>query len=57
MKINTDEILTNDSHLIQSFANLDGLKIVYAISHKDDEIIQLSVVSSNPNFQNFEVQD
>ena len=24
--INTDEILTNDSHLIQSFANLDGLK-------------------------------
>ena len=37
-------------------ANLDGLKIVYAISHKDDEIIQLSVVSSNPNFQNFEVR-
>ena len=26
MKINTDEILTNDNHLIQSFANLDGLK-------------------------------
>ena len=37
-------------------ANLDGLKIIYAISHKDDEIIQLSVVSSNPNFQNFEVR-
>ena len=37
-------------------ANLDGLKIAYAISHKDDEIIQLSVVSSNPNFQNFEVR-
>ena len=37
-------------------ANLDGLKIVYAISHKEDEIIQLSVVSSNPNFQNFEVR-
>jgi adenosylmethionine-8-amino-7-oxononanoate aminotransferase len=25
-KLNTDEILTKDSHLIQSFANLDGLK-------------------------------
>ena len=37
-------------------ANLDGLKIVYAISHKDDEKIFLSVVSSNPNFQNFEVR-
>ena len=37
-------------------ANLDGLKIVYAISHKNNEKIQLSVVSSNPNFQNFEVR-
>jgi len=26
MSTRTDEILTNDSHLIQSFANLDGLK-------------------------------
>ena len=26
MSTSTDEILTNDSHLIQSFANLDGLK-------------------------------
>ena len=37
-------------------ANLDGLKIVYAISHKDNEKTLLSVVSSNPNFQNFEVR-
>ena len=36
--------------------NLDGLKIVYAISHKDNEKTLLSVVSSNPNFQNFEVR-
>ena len=37
-------------------ANLDGLKIVYAISHKNKEKIQLSVESSNPNYQNFEVR-
>ncbi len=37
-------------------ANLDGLKIVYAISHKNNEKIQLSVESSNPNYQNFEVR-
>ena len=37
-------------------ANLDGLKIIYAISYKDNEKIQLSVESSNPNFQNFEVR-
>mgnify|MGYP001421503140 FL=1 len=37
-------------------ANLDGLKIIYAISYKDNEKIQLSVESSNPNYQNFEVR-
>ena len=37
-------------------SNLDGLKIIYAISYKDNEKIQLSVESSNPNFQNFEVR-
>ena len=37
-------------------ANLDGLKIIYAISYKDKEKTQLSVESSNPNFQNFEVR-
>lgn len=37
-------------------ANLDGLKIVYGISHKNNEKILLSVESSNPNFQNFEVR-
>ena len=37
-------------------ANLDGLKIVYGISHKSNEKVLLSVESSNPNFQNFEVR-
>ena len=37
-------------------ANLDGLKIVYAISHKNNEKTLLSVESSNPNYQNFEVR-
>ena len=37
-------------------ANLDGLKIIYAITNKRMKKIQLSVVSSNPNFQNFEVR-
>ena len=37
-------------------ANLDWLKIIYAISNKGMKKIQLSVVSSNPNFQNFEVR-
>ena len=37
-------------------ANLDGLKIVYGISHKNNEKVLLSVESSNPNFQNFEVR-
>ena len=37
-------------------ANLDGLKIIYAISYKNNEKTQLSVESSNPNFQNFEVR-
>ena len=37
-------------------AYLDGLKIVYGISHKNNEKVLLSVESSNPNFQNFEVR-
>ena len=37
-------------------ANLDGLKIIYAISYKDMQKTQLSVESSNPNFQNFELR-
>jgi len=37
-------------------ANLDGLKIAYAISYKDKPKIALNVISSNPNFQNFEVR-
>ena len=37
-------------------SNLDGLKIIYAISYKGMKKIQLSVESSNPNFQNFEVR-
>ena len=37
-------------------ANLYCLKIIYAISYKDKEKTQLSVESSNPNFQNFEVR-
>jgi len=37
-------------------ANLDGLKIVYGISHKNNKKVLLSVESSNPNFQNFEVR-
>ena len=37
-------------------ANLDGLKIIYAISYENNEKTQLSVESSNPNFQNFEVR-
>ena len=37
-------------------ANLDGLKIIYAISYKNNEKTLLNVESSNPNFQNFEVR-
>ena len=37
-------------------ANLDGLKIIYAISYKKDKKVFLSVESSNPNYQNFEVR-
>ena len=37
-------------------ANLHGLKIIYAISYKNNEKTLLSVESSNPNFQNFEVR-
>ena len=38
------------------FANLDGLKIIYATSYKNNEKTLLNVESSNPNFQNFEVR-
>ena len=37
-------------------ANLDGLKIIYAVSYKKNEKVFLSVESSNPNYQNFEVR-
>ena len=37
-------------------ADLDGLKIIYAISHMQNEKKILNVESSNPNFQNFEVR-
>ena len=37
-------------------ANIDGLKIVYAIGYKNNEKTLLSVESSNPNYQNFEVR-
>ena len=37
-------------------ANIDGLKIVYAIGYKTNEKTLLSVDSSNPNYQNFEVR-
>ena len=37
-------------------ANIDGLKIVYAIGYKTNEKTLLSVESSNPNYQNFEVR-
>lgn len=37
-------------------ANLDGLKIIYAISYKNNQKTLLNVETSNPNFQNFEVR-
>jgi len=37
-------------------ANCDGLKIVYAVSYQGQDKVQLSVESSNPNYQNFEVR-
>ena len=36
--------------------NLDGLKIIYAISNKGIIKTQLNIESSSPNFQNFEVR-
>ena len=36
--------------------NVDSSINCYAISYKDKEKTQLSVESSNPNFQNFEVR-
>ena len=44
------------SEFIIHIANLDGLKIIYAISYKNNEKTLLNVESSNPNFQNFEVR-
>ena len=44
---------TNDFAL--HIANCDGLKVVYAVSYKKDKI-QLSVETSNPDYQKFEVR-
>tara|TARA_Y100000768_G_scaffold385789_1_gene372671 strand:+ start:1280 stop:1855 length:576 start_codon:yes stop_codon:yes gene_type:complete len=57
---NLDQIFEVDKFEPSEFnihiANLDGLKIIYAISHKNNEKTLLNVESSNPNFQNFEVR-
>jgi hypothetical protein len=57
---NYDDLIEIDQLNMKDFnvhiANLDGLKIAYAISYKDKPKIALNVVSSNPNFQNFEVR-
>ena len=57
---NYDELIEVNELNLKDFnvhiANLDGLKIAYAISYKDKPKIALNVVSSNPNFQNFEVR-
>ena len=57
---NYDDLIEVDQLNMKDFnvhiANLDGLKIAYAISYKDKPKIALNVVSSNPNFQNFEVR-
>jgi len=49
-----DQFVANDFKL--HIANCDGLKIVYAVSYKGQDKVQLSVESSNPNYQNFEVR-
>jgi hypothetical protein len=57
---NLDELIEVDQFNLKDFnihiANLDGLKIAYAISYKNNSKILLNVVSSNPNYQNFEVR-
>ena len=57
---NLDQLIEVDKFDSSEFnlhiADLDGLKIIYAISHKQNKKILLNVVSSNPNFQNFEVR-
>jgi len=57
---NYDNLIEVDQFDMKNFnihmANLDGLKIAYAISYKNNPKIALNVVSSNPNFQNFEVR-
>jgi len=57
---NYDELIEVDQLNFKDFnihiANLDGLKIAYAISYKNNSKISLNVVSSNPNYQNFEVR-
>ena len=57
---NYDELIEVDQFNLKDFnihiANLDGLKIGYAISYKNNSKISLNVVSSNPNYQNFEVR-
>ena len=57
---NYDDLIEVDQLNMKDFnvhiANLDGLKIAYAISYKDKPKIALNVISSNPNFQNFEVR-
>src|SRR5210317_822598 len=57
---NYDELIEVDQFNLKDFnihiANLDGLKIAYAISYKNNSKISLNVVSSNPNYQNFEVR-
>jgi hypothetical protein len=57
---NYDELIEVDQFNLKDFniyiANLDGLKIAYTISYKNNSKISLNVVSSNPNYQNFEVR-
>tara|TARA_A100000164_G_C21421201_1_gene546760 strand:- start:17 stop:592 length:576 start_codon:yes stop_codon:yes gene_type:complete len=57
---NLDQLFEVDKFKPSEFnlhiADLDGLKIIYAISHMQNEKKMLNVESSNPNFQNFEVR-
>jgi len=57
---NLDELIEVDQLNLKDFnihiANFDGLKIAYAVSYKNNSKIALNVVSSNPNYQNFEVR-
>ena len=57
---NYDELIEVDQFNLKDFniyiANLDSLKIAYAVSYKNNSKIAFNVVSSNPNYQNFEVR-